>query len=767
MTLRKCASTTDAKPSESSYLATAVQSSTATPTLSHEDPVPEDCCFVCRRRGGNYAYTCVYEDGSEACRRCKKENHRCRPATDDEIAKAEARCPQCKRRGLSNCTYEDGKTSCQQCIKWNKKCGAPTKRLFNANTRSFLGIPTPEPEQSPAAPHERLLKGGNEQLISARRTPRSAVIPSRTRKTTRQSIAATVPSNIDHEADQLFKETEHLELSTRHNSPYDDSRRWTITGTQPPGSLATPKGQTGNEIAAEHRSAHLTRTSVRGSRRMAMRRRSPTPLLVQGATPDDSAAEVDVADDESADLQLITENNGAIPPSLAPVTGSEAEDEDVEHVLSLDRSSLGDVLSDAQQRITRVVDGQALRPRRRRSRPSYVDHVLSDMSDQEDENDGADDDDSDVWDPPAAEDESEVDEDEELVVVVESSSDEAEDSEDLESVDIEPEPLIASRRKSQLHGPKPGKGVDLSLPPLDNIFDITADMASRAVKLGLSDVLTRLEERPINVATMCSGTESPLLFLQMLAEALDSKGEKTLNIAHHFSAEIDATKQAYIERNFHPPTLFRDVRQLGDELATTATTAYGAEEPIPGSIDILVAGFVCKDLSSLNSKKKSVDDQGETGDTWRAIYFYAKRFRPGIVLLENVRSDKSLWDDVVSRWSRIGYEAAWIYCDTKNYYLPQTRERMYMIAINRKLHGEGVSEAVSQWRSTMEKLQRQCSSPYEAFLVDLPVSVTDHSTLSTEPDWSLCKLRYDQIRSEQRLGTRRPITQWNESGTLQ
>lgn len=301
---------------------------------------------------------------------------------------------------------------------------------------------------------------------------------------------------------------------------------------------------------------------------------------------------------------------------------------------------------------------------------------------------------------------------------------------------------------------------------MNNILSISEDMASKAIGLGLCDALRKLAGRPMNVATMCSGTESPLLFLQLLSDALVAKGEPSLNVRHQFSAEIDATKQAYIERNFHPPILFRDVRQLGDETCATATTAYGAEEQIPGDLDILIAGFVCKDLSSLNSRKKTVDDQGETGDTWRAIYYYVKQFQPSIVLLENVRSDKNVWNDVVSRWSKIGYEAAWVYCDTKNYYLPQTRERMYMIAINRKLYGKNVSDAVTQWQSTMGKLQRQCSSPYEAFLVDLPVSVVNHSTLSSEPEWSLAKLRYDQIRSEQRLGIRRPITQWSENGTL-
>ena len=31
---------------------------------------------------------------------------------------------------------------------------------------------------------------------------------------------------------------------------------------------------------------------------------------------------------------------------------------------------------------------------------------------------------------------------------------------------------------------------------------------------------------------------------------------------HMFSAEIDALKQAYIQRNFHPDILFRDIREM-------------------------------------------------------------------------------------------------------------------------------------------------------------------------------------------------------------
>jgi hypothetical protein len=45
-------------------------------------------------------------------------------------------------------------------------------------------------------------------------------------------------------------------------------------------------------------------------------------------------------------------------------------------------------------------------------------------------------------------------------------------------------------------------------------------------------------------------------------------------VEHVFSCEIEPYKQAYIERNFAPPILFRDVRELG---GAKATTAYGAQ----------------------------------------------------------------------------------------------------------------------------------------------------------------------------------------------
>ena len=57
------------------------------------------------------------------------------------------------------------------------------------------------------------------------------------------------------------------------------------------------------------------------------------------------------------------------------------------------------------------------------------------------------------------------------------------------------------------------RGLDLSLPPLSGLTDIFADMAQAAMGLGLDKIIADANKRPIRIATLCSGTESPLLAL--------------------------------------------------------------------------------------------------------------------------------------------------------------------------------------------------------------------------------------------------------------
>lgn len=83
-----------------------------------------------------------------------------------------------------------------------------------------------------------------------------------------------------------------------------------------------------------------------------------------------------------------------------------------------------------------------------------------------------------------------------------------------------------------------------------------------------------------------SGTESPLLALNMIAKAIKAQHGLTLAFEHVFSCEIEPFKQAYIERNFAPPVLFRDVTELGKK---RAHTAYGSMVEVPGDVDVSIS----------------------------------------------------------------------------------------------------------------------------------------------------------------------------------
>lgn len=92
-----------------------------------------------------------------------------------------------------------------------------------------------------------------------------------------------------------------------------------------------------------------------------------------------------------------------------------------------------------------------------------------------------------------------------------------------------------------------------------------------------------------------SGTESPLLALNMIAKAIKGQHGVTLAFDHVFSCEIEPFKQAYIERNFAPPILFRDVTELGSR---KAHTAYGSLVEVPGNVDVSYQPYSTDDRSS-------------------------------------------------------------------------------------------------------------------------------------------------------------------------
>ncbi|OJJ67326.1 hypothetical protein ASPBRDRAFT_186565 [Aspergillus brasiliensis CBS 101740] len=313
----------------------------------------------------------------------------------------------------------------------------------------------------------------------------------------------------------------------------------------------------------------------------------------------------------------------------------------------------------------------------------------------------------------------------------------------------------------------------LHLPPLHDLDEIFKSITEKAMVLNFGDALAHLGSRPLRIATVCSGTESPILALEMVQKHLRENFDIAFEIRHLFSAEIDPVKQAYIERNFRPPRLFRDVRELKNRVAQTA---YGSLEKIPKHPDILVAGFSCVDFSNLNNKRKTLSDKGESGGTFWAIVRYAKAYRPPLVVLENVKS--APWKKIKEHWDKIGYFAMHIDVDTKAYYLPQTRERGYMLCADKNAldkHESAWSDIV-HWAHTMTEFKRPASSPAGMFLIDaddkrLEKIETDMATrikLSrTTVNWEKYELRHQTYRLNNNLGNRRPISKSQDDGSCQ
>jgi len=276
--------------------------------------------------------------------------------------------------------------------------------------------------------------------------------------------------------------------------------------------------------------------------------------------------------------------------------------------------------------------------------------------------------------------------------------------------------------------------------------------------------LAKALDRPLRVATMCSGTESPVLALQMMQRALDVNHGVRLGLDHVFSCEIEPFKQAYIERNFAPPILFRDIRELGQP---EATTAYGAKVPVPGDCDMLVAGTSCVDYSNLNNEKKDLEAAGESGQTFRGMMKWVEKFQPPIVILENVCG--APWDKVKKAFEDKGYEADYQRVDTKFHYIPHTRTRVYLFATLAK--GKRLT---SKWLGMVKALERPSSSTLEAFLLpsDDPRVHNARRALAapaaecgrTRTDWSRCESRHQRARLEEELGQKRPLTGWEEGG---
>lgn len=186
------------------------------------------------------------------------------------------------------------------------------------------------------------------------------------------------------------------------------------------------------------------------------------------------------------------------------------------------------------------------------------------------------------------------------------------------------------------------------------------------------------------VGTACSGTDSVVKVLEQLGR---SSGWA---FTHAFSCERDEAKQAWVQENFpEVPLIFPDICELHTGRALNIVTREVCDIP---AVDVFVAGFVCKSVSTENLYRGSygqciADACGPTGETFEGVLRYVSRFHPKLVICENVSGllKRALACDaqihqVRKAFEKMGYAFAYKLVDARNFLVPQRRTRVWMWA---------------------------------------------------------------------------------------
>lgn len=173
---------------------------------------------------------------------------------------------------------------------------------------------------------------------------------------------------------------------------------------------------------------------------------------------------------------------------------------------------------------------------------------------------------------------------------------------------------------------------------------------------------TLQRRRRLRVATDCSGIEAPLQALSSLCIPYD----------HVWSSDIDPMVRKSILGNYSPRSLYTDI------LARDHHT-------LP-RIDLYIAGFPCQTFSSLG-KREGFFDEDKKGIVFFECYKTIRQCKPKVFILENVkglvhhdggntfRTILNLLQDLKT------YKIHHKVLNTRDYNLPQHRERIYIVGI--------------------------------------------------------------------------------------
>ena len=200
--------------------------------------------------------------------------------------------------------------------------------------------------------------------------------------------------------------------------------------------------------------------------------------------------------------------------------------------------------------------------------------------------------------------------------------------------------------------------------------------------------------KPLRLGTLCSGADPLPLVFRDLATACAQEGMDTFNVTHVMACEITPAKQRFILANHNSlQTFFRDIRDVGAAKAYCLIHKQEVEVP---DCDVLVAGFSCKSASLMNADREQLcaalargelEQGGTTGTTLGGLLSYVQCHTPSLVIMENVEGILRKTESgspiaaIHKLFQDCGYTLHWAILNTRDYWLPQRRRRVWMWAV--------------------------------------------------------------------------------------
>jgi DNA (cytosine-5)-methyltransferase 1 len=236
--------------------------------------------------------------------------------------------------------------------------------------------------------------------------------------------------------------------------------------------------------------------------------------------------------------------------------------------------------------------------------------------------------------------------------------------------------------------------------------------------------------KKLKVGTDCSGIEAPIEALKQLK----------IPYTHVFSSEIDKYCIESIIANHDPEILFGY-----DEDYPEGDITKRDIDDVP-DIDLYVCGFPCQPFSSAGKKKGSKDKRG---NVFWGCYEVITEIQPKYFILENVKgilsSNKGKdWDvieNALEDFRDIGYQVEWKVLNTKDYGIPQNRERLFIV---------GTKGKKFEWPNTIKMkelkyfidwsndIQDKLSHKTESKVSNIQSTLTDLSFIN----WGSVKTKY-------------------------